>query len=93
MWWYLCAECFIALHFTDFNYFKIICSTLILSRQFSKLSKAISPLFMLKYLKFKNHSVALAGVAQWIELWTGNQRVIGSIPSQATFLGCGPGPN
>ena len=35
---------------------------------------------------------ALAGVAQWIECWPENQRVTGSIPSQGTCLGCGPGP-
>ena len=34
---------------------------------------------------------ALAGVAQWIECEPANQRVIGSIPSQGTCLGCGPG--
>ena len=36
---------------------------------------------------------ALAGVAQWIERQPANQRVTGSIPSQGTRLGCGPGPN
>ena len=37
-------------------------------------------------------SLALAGVAQWIDCWTANQRVSSSIPSQGTCLGCGPGP-
>ena len=37
-------------------------------------------------------SLALAGVAQWIECGPANQRVTGSIPSQGTRLGCGPGP-
>ena len=36
--------------------------------------------------------LALAGVAQWIEGRSVNQRVTGSIPSQGTCLGCGPGP-
>ena len=36
--------------------------------------------------------LALAGVAQWIERWPVNQKVVGSIPSQGTCLGCGPGP-
>ena len=36
--------------------------------------------------------LALAGVAQWIEHQPANQRVGGSIPSQGTCLGCGPGP-
>ena len=36
--------------------------------------------------------LALAGVAQWIECQPMNQRVPGSIPSQGTCLGCGPGP-
>ena len=35
---------------------------------------------------------ALAGVAQWIECLPVNQRVVSSIPSQGTCLGCGPGP-
>ena len=35
---------------------------------------------------------ALAGIAQWIEWGPVNQRVTGSIPSQGTGLGCGPGP-
>ena len=34
----------------------------------------------------------LAGVAQWIEHWPVNQRVLNSIPSQGTCLGCRPGP-
>ena len=34
----------------------------------------------------------MAGVAQWIEHGPVNQRVTGSIPSQGTSLGCGPGP-
>ena len=36
--------------------------------------------------------VALAGVAQWIEQRTVNQRVMGSVPGQDTCLGCEPGP-
>ena len=35
---------------------------------------------------------ALAGAAQWIECCLENQKVAGSIPSQGTCLGCGPGP-
>ena len=35
---------------------------------------------------------ALAGVVQWIEHLPVNQRVTGSIPSQVTCMGCGPGP-
>ena len=34
---------------------------------------------------------ALPGVAQWIECQPVNQKVAGSIPSQGTSLGCGPG--
>ena len=37
------------------------------------------------------HVYALAGVAQWTERPPANQRVAGSIPSQSTCLGCGPG--
>ena len=40
----------------------------------------------------KKLSLALAGLAQWIELEPGNQRVTGLIPSQGTCLGCEPGP-
>ena len=40
----------------------------------------------------KKNLMALAGVAQWIERRPANQRVAGSIPSQGTCLGCGPGP-
>ena len=36
--------------------------------------------------------LALAGVAQWIERQPVNQKVLGLIPSQGRFLGCGPGP-
>ena len=45
-----------------------------------------------KILSLKAYRSALAGVAQWIEHWPANQRVTGSIPSQGTCLGCGPGP-
>ena len=38
------------------------------------------------------NSLALAGVAQWIECWPVNQRVASSIPSQGICLDCGPGP-
>ena len=40
----------------------------------------------------KNYKGALAGVAQCIECWPVNQRVMGSIPSQCTCLGFGPDP-
>ena len=36
--------------------------------------------------------MALAGVAQWTERQSVNQKVAGSVPSQGTCLGCGPGP-
>ena len=39
----------------------------------------------------QTHSLALAGVAQWIVHWPANKKVAGSIPSQGTGLGCGPG--
>ena len=45
------------------------------------------------FIFFKLGAQALAGVAQWIERWTANQRVAGLIPSQGTCLGCGPGPS
>ena len=40
----------------------------------------------------KNHTKALAGVAQQIEYWPANQRVASSIPSQGTCLGYMPDP-
>ena len=36
--------------------------------------------------------MVMAGVAQWIEHESVNQRVTSSIPSQGTCLGCWPGP-
>ena len=36
--------------------------------------------------------LALAALAQWIECWPEDQRVVGLIPSQGMCLGCGPGP-
>ena len=36
--------------------------------------------------------VAMAHVAQWIEHWPVNPKVTGLIPSQGTYLGCGPSP-
>ena len=43
--------------------------------------------------QLKMEKRALAGVAQWSECRPVNQRVAGSIPSQGTCLGCGPGPH
>ena len=43
-------------------------------------------------MEIKTQHYALAGVAQWIEHWPVNEMVAGSIPSQGTCLGCGPGP-
>ena len=40
----------------------------------------------------KFHRPALGGMAQWIEHWPMNQKVISSIPSQGKCLGCRPGP-
>ena len=37
-------------------------------------------------------NIALAGVVQWTEHRSANQNVSGSIPSQGTCPGCGPGP-
>ena len=39
----------------------------------------------------KKKYLALASVAKWIECRPENRRVTGSIPSQDTCLGCGPG--
>ena len=44
---------------------------------------------LLQFFKLISNSVALTGVAQWIEHWPANQRVISRIPSQGTCLGCG----
>ena len=40
----------------------------------------------------KRQEPALVGVGQWSECRPVNQRVAGSIPSQGSCLGCGPGP-
>ena len=53
--------------------------------------KKVSFIVTVELLSKKRWS-GLAGVAQWIEYQPVNQRVIGSIPSQGTSLGCGPGP-
>ena len=37
-------------------------------------------------------TLALAGVAQWIESWLVNQNTTVLIPGQSTCLGCRPGP-
>ena len=42
--------------------------------------------------QFKNQQRALAGVAQWIDHGSANQRVTGSISSWGTCLGCRPSP-
>ena len=42
--------------------------------------------------EFKNGQRALAGVAQWIECWSGNQRVTGLIPSHKTYMDYKPSP-
>ena len=44
------------------------------------------------YQKKKKGKLALAGEAQWIECWPVNGKVVSSIPSQGTCLGCGPDP-
>ena len=50
------------------------------------------PLMQDKITSGKNWiSSSLAGVAQWIECRPENQKVAGSIHSQGTCLGCGPG--
>ena len=45
---------------------------------------------MLLVIFHNSHSIALAGVAQWIELLPENQNVVGSIPNKGTCPGCGP---
>ena len=42
-------------------------------------------------MSLKRGTLALADIAQWTEHGPANQRVTGSIPSQRTCLGCGPG--
>ena len=56
--------------------------------EFSILLKCSLQFFFTK----KKNDGALVGVAQWIECQTANQKVVGSIPSQGTCLGCGLGP-
>ena len=41
----------------------------------------------LSFVVKKIRNSALAGIGQWIELQTANQRVAGSVPSQGTCLG------
>ena len=52
-----------------------------------------SPFLSLSEINFFfKFSIALAGVAQWIEYQTVNQKAACLIPSQGTCLGCRPGP-
>ena len=57
---------------------------------FPLLQKLTSYTWLLKSLWQKKVGT-LAGVAQWTAHGPENQRVTGSIPSQGTCLGCGPG--
>ena len=50
-----------------------------------------SDFFKCSLFNLKNEKIALAGVAQWTECWSANQRVASSIPSQGTCLGGRPG--
>ena len=50
------------------------------------------PLFYSLSFILKNKCFTLVGVTHWIECPPANERVTGSIPSQGTCLGCGPGP-
>ena len=53
--------------------------------------KAIKQNLVTQSCRIENKHTGLAGVAQWIEHRHSNQRVAGSIRSQGTCLGCGPG--
>ena len=48
--------------------------------------------FTCVFLWFNKDGIVLVGMAQWIEHWPAKLMVTGSIPSQDTCLGCGPGP-
>ena len=52
----------------------------------------MGPFVVIINMTLKYIATALADVAQWIECCPVNQEVTGSIPSQVTCLGCGPGP-
>ena len=41
---------------------------------------------------FREKHLGPGWCGSWIECWPTNQKVAGSIPSQSTYLGCGPGP-
>ena len=78
-------------HFEKFTQFR--------TTESKNLSSLTLPIFqihslLLKYAKFVLNfkSLALAGVAQWIEHWPVNQRIAGLIPSQGTCLGCRQSP-
>ena len=59
-------------------------------RKYQNDSEKQPNLWGVPYLKINKS--ALAGVALWIECRPVNWKVAGSIPSQGTRLGCGPGP-
>ena len=49
-------------------------------------------LVLFYFPQIKGEHPVLAGMAWWIECWPAKGKVAGSIPSQDTCLGCGPGP-
>ena len=56
-----------------------------------QLSFGVGTYLVVKGMNLQRAAFTLAGVTQCIECWPENQRVVGSIPSQGTCLGCGPG--
>ena len=100
--WYCCHACFSFLlclwfYWRHLYYTRIYrgFKATFLNLNPSSASSSDFNFFMILFYTFGGgalKNIPLADVAQWIECWPANQRVAGSIPSQGTCLGCGPGP-
>ena len=71
-----------------FNFYVLI------RKQTKELLRSTSPAYVISLAQINSYFKisALADVVQWIERQPVNQRITGLIPSQGTYLGCGPGP-
>ena len=68
------------------------CSPSLIIREMQIKTTARHYFTFIKMAAIKNKRQVLAGVAQWTECQTTNQRVTGLILGQGTCLGCRPSP-
>ena len=79
------------------TYFKIISQSLELLRLTTRSTQNDTEFLVFSFFPptlnyFSENNLALTGVAQQIGQGPMNQKVAGLIPTQATCLDCGPGP-